>query len=339
VCARLCSGAAIGYATRVQAMVMRALGEPDRLELLELPDPQPGPDQISVDVEAIGCNFADVLICRGAYQWKPELPFSPGSEVAGRVRALGPGVRGFSPGQRVAAQLGHGGYATVAVADLRRVQRLPEGMAAADAAALGIAYQTAYLALADRARIAPGETLLVQAAAGGVGLAAVQIGHALGARVIAGAGADDKLALCAQHGASEGVNTRAEGWDERVRALTGGRGADVIYESVGGDVLERSLKCIAWGGRLLVIGFSSGEIPALRLNRVMLKHISVVGVNLGGYHQHQPELLAATMQRLFELYAQGLRPLIHARYPLAEAPRALAALASRQSVGKLILEP
>jgi NADPH2:quinone reductase len=323
----------------MRAMVMRALGEPDRLELVELPDPQPGPDQISIDVEAIGCNFADVLICRGAYQLKPELPFSPGSEVAGRVRALGSNVRGLSVGQRVAAQLGLGGYATIAVADARRVQPLPDGMPAADAAALGIAYQTAYLALVDRARIAPGETLLVQAAAGGVGLAAVQIGRALGARVIAGAGADDKLALCAQHGAHEGVNTRAEGWDERVRALTGGRGADVIYESVGGDVFERSLKCIAWGGRLLVIGFSSGEIPAVRLNRVMLKHIAVIGLNLGGYHQHQPELLAQSTQRLFALYADGLRPLIHARYPLIEAARALAALAGRQTAGKLILSP
>jgi NADPH:quinone reductase len=335
----LCSTAQISYARGVHAMTMRSLGEPDRLELVELPDPQPGPDQIAIDVEAIGCNFADVLICRGAYQLKPELPFSPGSEVAGRVRAIGPGVRGFSPGQRVSAQLGYGGYATVAVADVRRVQPLPEGMAAVDAAALGIAYQTAYLALVDRARIAPGETLLVQAAAGGVGLAAVQIGRALGARVIAGAGSDDKLALCLEHGAHEGVNTRAAGWDERVRALTAGRGADVIYESVGGEVLERSMKCIAWGGRLLVIGFSSGEIPALRLNRVMLKHISVVGLNLGGYHEHQPELLAAGMQRLFELYAQGLRPVIHARYPLAEAPRALAALASRSTSGKLVLEP
>jgi NADPH2:quinone reductase len=324
---------------RVRAMVMRALGEPDRLELSELPDPQPGPEQISIDVEAIGCNFADVLICRGAYQLKPALPFSPGSEVAGRVRALGAGAAGFSPGQRVAAQLGYGGYATIAVADVRRVQPLPEGMAPADAAALGIAYQTAYLALADRARIAPGETLLVQAAAGGVGLAAVQIGRALGARVIAGAGSDDKLALCVQHGAHEGVNTRAEGWDERVRALTSGRGADVIYESVGGEVLERSLKCIAWGGRLLVIGFSSGDIPSVRLNRIMLKHISVVGLNLGGYHEHQPELLAQTMERLFALYADGLRPLIHARYPLSEAPHALAALAGRQTAGKLILEP
>jgi NADPH:quinone reductase len=323
----------------MRAMIMRALGEPEELELVDLPDPEPGAGQVGIDVEAVGCNFADVLICRGRYQVRPELPFAPGSELAGRVRAVGPGVSGLRPGQRVAAQLAYGAYATYAVADARRVQPLPEGMAAADAAALGIAYQTAYLALADRARIRAGEALLVQAAAGGVGLAAVQIGRALGARVIAGAGSADKLALCLQHGAHEAVNTREEGWDARVRELTGARGADVIYESVGGEVFERSLKCIAWGGRLLVIGFSSGDIPSVRCNRVMLKHISLVGLNLGGYHEQQPELLRETMQQLFALYAQGVRPLIHARYALADAPRALKALADRQTVGKLVLEP
>lgn len=320
-------------------MIMKTLGEPSQLELVELPDPVPGPGHVGIDVEAIGCNFADVLICRGAYQLKPDLPFSPGSEVAGRVRAIGPGVRDLSPGQRVIAQLGYGGYASYVVADVRRVQPLPEGMPAADAAALGIAYQTAYLALVDRARLQEGETLLVQAAAGGVGLAAVQIGQALGARVIAGAGSADKLAFCEQHGAHAAVNTREEGWDARVRELTQGRGADVIYESVGGEVFERSLKCIAWGGRLLVIGFSSGEIPSVRLNRVMLKHIAVLGLNLGGYHEHQPDLLREATQRLFELYAQGVKPVIHARYPLAEAARALAALSDRKTVGKLVLEP
>jgi len=258
--------------------------------------------------------------------------------VAGRIRALGQGVAGFTPGQRVAAQVGYGGYASVVIADARRVQPLPAGMSSADGAALGVAYHTSYLALADRARLGAGEWLLVHAAAGGVGLAALQIGHALGARVIAGAGSQDKLDLCKQHGADATVNTREPGWAERVRELTGGRGADVIYDSVGGEVFEQSLKCIAWGGRLLVIGFSSGTIPELRLNRVLLKHIAVIGLNLGGYHERQPELLRAATEHLFELYARGVRPLIHARYPLVEAPRALAALASRESVGKLILE-
>lgn len=324
----------------MQAMCMRALGEPEGLELIDLPDPVPGPGQVVLDVDAIGCNFADVLICRGRYQLKPELPFSPGSEVAGRIRALGPGVSGLRVGQPVAAQLGFGGYATQVVADARRVQVVPDGMAIADACALGIAYQTSYLALVDRARLAFGEWLLVHAAAGGVGLAALQIGKALGARVIAGASGADKLELCKAQGADAVVDTRSADWIERVREITGGRGANVIYESVGGDVFEGSLKCIAWAGRLLVIGFSSGDIPALRMNRVMLKHIDVLGLNVGAYHEHDPAGLRTATERLFELYATGaIRPLIHARYPLREAARALRELADRRTVGKLLLEP
>jgi NADPH2:quinone reductase len=321
-------------------MVMHALGEPEQLQLTELPDREPSEGEVGVEVEAIGCNFADILICRGTYQWKPEHPFVPGSEIAGRVSALGPGVSAPALGQRVVAQVGLGGYASRVVVSAQRVRVLPASMPGADACALGVAYQTAYLGLFDRAQLAEGETLLVHAAAGGVGLAAVQLGCALGARVIAGAGSDDKLALCLKHGAHEAVNTRSEGWDERVRELTGGRGADVVYESVGGEVFERSLKCIAWGGRLLVIGFSSGEIPSVKLNRVLLKHISIVGLNLGGYGQHAPQIAAKSAARLYELYEQGsVKPVIHGRYPLAEAARALRELGDRRSVGKVILEP
>jgi NADPH:quinone reductase len=324
----------------MQAMQMLALGEPEALELKALPDRSPGPGEVAIEVQAIGCNFADILICRGKYQLKPELPFSPGSEVAGRVRAVGAGVTDLVVGQAVAAQLGYGGYASQVIADARRVQRIPAGMPAADACALGIAYQTSYLALVDRARVQAGEQLLVHAAAGGVGSAALQIGKALGARVIAGASGPDKLAFCKAQGADEVVDTRAEGWVERVRELTGGRGADVIYESVGGDVFEGSLKCIAWSGRLLVIGFSSGDIPALKLNRVMLKHISVLGVNLGAYHENDPRGLRDATERLFGLYEAGkINPVIHARYPLASAAVALRELADRRTVGKLILEP
>jgi NADPH2:quinone reductase len=323
----------------MQAMQMSALGEPDALELRTLPDPTPGPGQVGIEVEAIGCNFADILICRGRYQLKPELPFSPGSEVAGTVFAVGAGVADLKVGQRVAAQMGFGGYATRVVADARRVQPIAEGVPAADACALGIAYQTSYLALVDRARLAAGETLLVHAAAGGVGLAALQIGKALGARVIAGASAE-KLAFCKEQGADEAVDTREPAWIERVRELTGGRGADVIYESVGGDVFEGSLKCIAWAGRLLVIGFSSGEIPALKMNRVMLKHISVIGLNVGAYHENDPAGLRDATVRLFELYAAAkVKPVIHARYPLRDAAKALRELGDRKTVGKLILEP
>jgi NADPH2:quinone reductase len=294
---------------------------------------------VAIAVEAIGCNFADVLICRGKYQVKPELPFSPGSEVAGEIIATGPGVSGFEAGQRVAAQLSYGGYATVVCADVRRVQVVPDGVPLEDACALGIAYQTAYLALVDRAQLEAGETVLVQAAAGGVGLATLQVARALDANVIAGA-SGDKLELCLAHGAHAAVDTRSADWPAQVRDLTDQRGADVICESVGGDVFEGSLKCIAWGGRLVVVGFSSGSIPAPTLNRVMLKHISLVGLNLGGYHERQPDLLREASQALFDLYQLGrLKPLVSATYPMERAAEALQELAERRTVGKLLLIP
>lgn len=318
---------------------MRALGEPQRLQAQSLPEPKPGPGEVSIAVEAAGCNFADVLICQGKYQVKPTLPFAPGSEVAGHVISVGPGVSGFHPGQRVAAQLSYGGYASVACADARRVQPVPDGVPLEDACALGIAYQTAYLSLVDRARLNAGETLLVQAAAGGVGLATLQVGLALDANVIAGA-SKDKLELCLAHGAHAAVDTRAPDWPAQVRELTDQRGADVICESVGGTVFEGSLKCIAWGGRLVVVGFSSGTIPAPALNRVMLKHISLIGLNLGGYHEHDPSVLRSATQALFDLYQLGrLRPVISATYPLERAAEALGELAERRSVGKLLLIP
>lgn len=327
------------YEPTMRAMVLHELGGPERLALETLAAPEPGPGQISVDVRAIGCNFADTLICQGKYQVKPELPFSPGSEVAGTVRALGPGVQGLALGQRVAAQLSFGGYAEVAVADARRVQTIPDGVSFEHACALGIAYQTAYLGLVDRARLAAGESVLVHAAAGGVGLATVQLARALGARVIAGASAD-KLELCLAHGADAAVDTRSDDWAARVLELTGGRGADVICESVGGEVFERSLKCIAWGGRLVVVGFSSGEIPTVKLNRVMLKHIALVGIHIHGYHEHDPGALTAATQTLYALLAAGkLDPPISARFPLERAADALAELANRRSVGKLLLVP
>ena len=323
----------------MRAMQMRELGEPSQLQAITLDDPQPGPGEIAIDVQAIGCNFADVLICQGKYQVRPELPFSPGGEVAGRIRALGAGVTDLRVGDAVAAQMAFGAYASVAIADARRVQRVPEDVPLEDACALGVAYQTAYLSLADRAQLRAGESLLVQAAAGGVGLATLQVGHALGAYVIAGA-SGDKLGLCLEHGAAATIDTRQPNWPERVRELTQGRGADVICESVGGDVFEGSLKCIAWGGRLVVVGFSSRDIPAPKLNRVMLKHIALLGLNLGSYHEQNPQLLRSATAALFELYQQGkLRPLISGRYPLTSAAEALAELAARRSVGKLLLIP
>jgi NADPH2:quinone reductase len=330
----------MSYPRRMRAMVMTALGEPSGLTQVELPDPQPGPGQISIEVEAIGCGFADILLCRGVYQLKLAPPFTPGAEVAGRVIATGAGAERWSAGQRVSAQLESGGYATHVVADALRVQALPPDLPAAHAVALGVAYQTAYLGLVDRAAITPGESLLVQAGAGGVGLAALQIGRALGARVIAGVGSDEKLELCRQQGAHHVVNTRADGWHTEVLRCTAGRGADVVFESVGGSVFEQSLKCTAWGGRVLVIGFSSGDIPTVKLNRVLLKHISLIGLHLGTYHERAPQAIERASAELVRLYQQGaVRPLIHATLPLHEAARALEELGSRQTVGKLVLRP
>jgi NADPH2:quinone reductase len=324
----------------MRAMIMRTLGEPEQLELAELPDPEPGPGQVAIDVEAIGCNYADILICRGKYQVKPELPFAPGSEVAGTVRAVGPDVTGLPRGARVLAQVSYGAYASVAIADARRVHRVPDGMAAVTAASFGVVYQTSYLALVERAQLKAGETLLVHAAAGGVGLAALQIGKALGARVIAAASTPDKLAFCTEQGADAVLCTGEEDWPERVRELTNGRGADVVYDSVGGEVTAGSLKHIAWNGRLLVIGFAGGTIPSVALNRVMLKNISIVGLNLGSYHEQAPDVLQRAMQELFTLVAsRGVRPHVHGVRPMHEAAAALRELEARKVSGKLVLVP
>jgi NADPH2:quinone reductase len=322
-------------------MVMRELGEPSRLEAAGYADPRPGAGEITIDVKAIGCNFSDVLICQGKYQLRPPLPFSPGSEVVGHVRELGPDVSGLRVGEPVSAHMGFGGYASVARADMRRVQRIPDGVPLEEACALGVAYQTAYVSLLDRAQLRAGETLLVHAAAGGVGIAALQLGRALGARVIAGA-SGDKLGLCREHGADLTVDTRADDWPTRVLEMTDQRGPDVILESVGGKVFDGSLACIAWGGRLLIVGFSSGQIPAPRANRVLLKEVDLLGVNLGSYHEHAPyvERMRVASAALFDGYLQGrLRPLISNRYPLSAAGEALSAMAARRSVGKLLLLP
>ena len=324
----------------MRAMMMTQLGEPELLQLTELPDPSPGPGEVAIDVQAIGCNYADILVCRGKYQVKPALPFAPGSEVAGTVRAVGADVTAVAPGATVLAQVSYGAYATVVIADARRVHVVPKGMDAVTAASFGVVYQTSYLALAERAQLKAGETLLVHAAAGGVGLAALQIGKALGARVIAAASTQDKLAFCTEQGADAVLCTGEAGWPERVRELTGGRGADVIYDSVGGEITDGSLKHIAWNGRLLVIGFAGGTIPSVALNRVMLKNISIVGLNLGSYHEQAPDVLRNAMQALFALHATGgVQPHVHGVRPLTEAAQALRALEARTVSGKLVLVP
>ena len=324
----------------MQAMVATHWGEPAEMQIQDLPDPQPDAGKVCIDVRAAACNFFDILMVQGKYQVRPPLPFAPGGEVAGVVRSVGTGVTTVRPGDRVFAFLGWGGFASVACAAAESVFRMPDSMSFEHGAAFGIVYQTSYFGLVYRANLQAGDTLLVHAAAGGVGLAAVQIGRALGARVLATAGSPEKLAVARQHGAAEAYDYRDPGWVEHVMAATDGRGADVIYDPVGGDVFDLSLKCIAFGGRLLVIGFASGTIPSVSANRILLKNIAVVGLHWGAYRQHDPARIPEAMRALFALYDRAaVRPVISATYPLQDAARALADIAGRQSIGKVLLIP
>jgi NADPH:quinone reductase len=321
-------------------MVATRWGEPAELEYRDVPDPAPGPGQVLIETRAVGCNFPDILMVQGKYQVKPPLPFSPGHEIAGVVGAVSPGVTGLRPGDRVIANLEWGGYAERAVTAAGRVYRIPDAMPFDEAAALFVVYQTGYCALVQRAALQPGEWLLVHGAAGGVGLAAVQLGKALGARVIATAGTAAKLEVARKAGADVLVDYGTEDWIERVKAVTGGEGADVIYDPVGGDVFDGSTKCIAFEGRLLTIGFAGGRIPTLAINRVLLKNISVVGVHWGYYQRRGSPLVGEWMDAILKLYDEGrIRPVIYRAYALREAAAALHALAARESYGKVVLVP
>jgi NADPH2:quinone reductase len=314
--------------------------EPSELAVSEVPEPEAGAGALKIEVRAAGCNFFDILLIQGKYQVKPPFPFIPGTEIGGVVREVGEGVEGFAEGDRVFASPGFGGFAEVAVAPASGTYRLPADMSFAEGAALPIIYPTSYAGLVHRADLKPGEDLLVHAAAGGVGIAAVQIGKALGARVIATAGGADKLAIARNQGADEVIDYREEDFAERVMALTGGKGADVIYDSVGGDVFDRSLKCIAWNGRLLVIGFASGRIPEVKANRILLKNIAITGLHWGAHLAKDPARIPETFDALFELHAAGkIEPVIYKTYGLGEVSVALQDLASRKTYGKLIIEP
>jgi NADPH2:quinone reductase len=314
--------------------------EPSDLKVSEVPDPAIMPGAMRIDVHAAGCNFFDILMVKGQYQVKPSFPFTPGAEVAGVVTEVGPSVEGFAKGDRVFSSAGLGGFAEQAVVSARNAWALPEGMSFEEGAALPIIYPTSYAGLVNRAALQAGETLLVHAAAGGVGIAAVQIGKALGARVLATAGGREKLEVARQAGADVLIDYTQDDFVEAVKAATDGRGADVIYDSVGGDVFDRSLKCIAWNGRLLVIGFAGGRIPEVKANRILLKQISVVGLHWGAHAQHEPEAIPRVFERLFELYEQGaVRPVIYGTYPLERVAEALSDLGSRKTYGKVIVAP
>lgn len=321
-------------------MVVRELAGPAALEREELSLVRAGPGEVVIDVRAIGCNFFDILITQGKYQLRPELPFSPGAEVAGIVRELGEGVSRFSVGDQVSALLEYGGFASTVTAPEARVFPMPAAMTFEEAAALGLVYQTSYVGLVHRANLRSGETLLVHAAAGGVGLAAVQIGAALGAKVIGTAGTAEKLALAKRNGAHAVVNYRDEDWVERVKELTDGRGADVIYDPVGGDTFDLSTKCVAFEGRILIIGFASGRIPSAKMNRVLVKNFSLVGLHWGLYFEKNPQVLQEAQEAISRLHSEGkIAPLVSSTHPLAEAETALAALGGRQTTGKVVLIP
>jgi NADPH2:quinone reductase len=324
----------------MKAMQVKSFGGPEVLELVSVADVSPGAGEIAVEVKASACNFFDVLICKGRYQQRPPLPFAPGAEVAGVVVAIGEGVTRAKVGDRVLALLPWGGYASRISVVEKRVFRIPDAMGFDEAAAFGIVCQTSYFGLVERAALRSGETLLVHAAAGGVGLAAVQIGRALGANVIGTAGGADKCAIAREHGAAHTIDYRAEDLVARVKDLTGGRGADVIYDPVGGDVFDQSMKCIAFEGRLVVVGFASGRIPELAMNRVLLKNVAVTGLHWGLYVDLDPARVDRVMDALFTLWSRGqIRPLVSATFPLEDAKQALDALASRGTVGKVVLHP
>lgn len=324
----------------MRAVVVDRLMEPKDMRVVDAPEPSMFPGCLRVEIEAAGCNFFDILMARGKYQVKPPFPFIPGAELAGVVRELGPGAQGVAVGDRVLASVPLGAFAEQIVVSAKAVWKMPASMSFAEGAALPIVYPTSYAALVFRANLKPGENLLVHAAAGGVGLAAVQIGRALGARVIATAGGSDKLQIAKQAGAEVVIDYRDASWVDAVKDATGGKGADVIYDPVGGDVTDLSLKCIAWNGRLLIIGFAGGRIPQIAANRVLLKNIAVLGLHWGAYAQHEPARIPETFDALFRLYEEAkVRPVIYRTYPLDQVSEALEALGSRRTHGKVVLAP
>jgi len=324
----------------MKALLCKQWGPPESLVVEEVADLVPGDRQVVIDVKAAGVNFPDSLIIEGKYQFKPALPFSPGGECAGIVRAVGSAVKNAQPGDRVIAFSGHGAFAEQVLVDASTLVPMPPGLDFTTAAAFVMTYGTSYHALADRATLKPGETLLVLGASGGVGLAAIEIGKALGARVIAAASTPTKLEVCRQHGADETIDYANEDLRERLKALTQGRGVDVVYDPVGGAYTEAALRSCAWRGRLLVIGFANGEIPRIPLNLTLLKGCSIVGVFWGDFVRREPAGIAADLGTLFTWLAEHkLRPHIAGTYPLARGGEAIRALTERRVSGKLVITP
>lgn len=321
----------------MRAVLCKAFGQPEDLVLGETAAPPLREGAVRISVHAAGVNFADILMVAGQYQDKPELPFIPGLEAAGIVAEVAPGVRGLKPGDRVMATTGRGAFAEEAVVDADVVYRIPDTMDFTVAAGFPVAYGTSHGALEWRARLKPGEWLLVHGAAGGVGLTAVEVGKAMGARVIAAAGGREKTGIAQRHGAEYLIDSTCEDIRARVREITGGRGVDVVYDPVGGDAFDAGLRSIAWEGRIVVIGFAAGRVQQIPANIVLVKNVDVIGFYWGSYRR-KPELLRASYAQLFRWFEEGrLKPHVSERLPLAEAPRAFDLLRRRKSTGKVVL--
>jgi NADPH2:quinone reductase len=322
----------------LKALLCKQFGPPESLVLEDVASPVPGAGEVVVSIKAASVNFPDVLIIQNKYQFKPPLPFSPGSELAGVVKAVGAGVTNVKPGDKVIAFTTYGAFAEEVKTEASRLLPMPAGMSFEEAASFILTYGTTDHALRDRAQLKAGETLLVLGAAGGVGVSAIEIGKALGARVIACASSPEKLEVCRQHGADETINYASEDLRERIKALTDGKGVDVIYDAVGGAYSEPAFRSIAWRGRHLVIGFAAGDIPKLPLNLALLKGASVVGVFWGDYTRREPKSFAESARQLARWYKEGrLKPHVSATFPLAKAADAMNLLASRKAKGKVVV--
>ena len=324
----------------MKALICREYGPPENLTVQDMPDLEPGPGEVVVRVRAAGVNFPDALIVQNLYQFKPTPPFSPGGETAGEVLAVGEGVKRVKVGDRVIALTIWGGFAEQVLAKQEQVMPMPEGLSFEVAGSLLLTYGTCLHALRDRAQLQPGQTVLVLGAAGGIGIATIELAKAMGARVIAAASTAEKLATCRAQGADEVINYREQNLRDEVKRLTGGRGVDVVMDPVGGDYAEQALRSMAWRGRYLVVGFTDGQIPRLPLNLVLLKGCAIVGVFWGDFIQREPQAAQVDLRDLIEMLAQGqIKPLISGRYSLQEAPQAILELSQRRAQGKLIVLP
>ena len=322
----------------MRAVLCKELGGPEKLVVEEVPAPPMRDGGVRIAIHAAGVNFADTLLITGQYQDKPPLPFTPGMEVSGVVTEIGAGVSHLKPGDRVLASVGRGGYAEEIVAEAEIVHRIPDAMDFVIAAGFPVAYSTSHGAYAWRGRLKAGETVLVLGASGGVGLTAVEIAKAMGATVIAAAGGADKLAVAKAAGADHLVDYTREDLRERVKELTRGRGVDLVYDPVGGDAFDQSLRCIAWEGRIIVIGFAAGRIPQIPANLVLVKNIDVIGFFWGSYRRYKPHLMTESYQQLFRWFEAGkLKPHISHRLPLNEVATAFELLKTRKSTGKVVL--